>query len=59
MRKPTQHAKKSRSIDLKKMEMNPFKPLIQFYEGFYEKKFYMKISFSKLRLEINLNKVSI
>ena len=38
------------------MEMNPFKPLIQFYEGIYDKKNSTKISLNKLYLKLGLSK---
>ena len=40
------------------MEMNPFKPLIQFYEGCLKKEFPIKssLSFSKLYLKKSIAK---
>lgn len=38
------------------MEMNPFKPLIQFCEELYEKKLNIKMSLSKFDLKINIAK---
>ena len=36
------------------MEMNPFKPLIQFYESLYETKILTKKLLNKLYLKINI-----
>ena len=40
------------------MEMNPFKPIIQFYEEFHEKIISIKMSLSKPLLKINLIKAT-
>ena len=36
--------------------MNPFKPLIQFFEEFYGKAFEIKMSLSKMSLKTSLEK---
>ncbi len=41
------------------MEMNPFKPLVQFYEEFQDKSLSVKTSLSKIYLKINKIKVAI
>ena len=38
--------------------MNPFKPLIQFYEEFQEKALSIKMSLSKIQLKLNLVKAT-
>ncbi len=38
------------------MEMNPYKPLVQFCEGLYKKKFYIKTSINNFNLKIILAK---
>jgi len=40
------------------MEMNPYKPLIQYYEGLNEKIVSIKMSLSKLYLKISLVKAT-
>ena len=40
------------------MEMNPFKPLIQFYESIYEKKLSFKMPLIKHYLQISLVKTA-
>ncbi len=40
------------------MEMNPFKPLIQFWEGLYDKKLYIKLSVQKINLKLRLVKAT-
>ncbi len=40
------------------MEMNPFKPIIQFCEGFHEKEISIKMSLTRLYLKINLTKAT-
>ncbi len=41
------------------MEMNPYKPLIQYYEQFNEKILSVKISLNKLFLKISTLKTAI
>ncbi len=41
------------------MEMNPYKPLIQYYEQFNEKRLSLKISLNKLFLKISTFKTAI
>ena len=43
---------------LKKMEMNPYKPIIQIYESFYKKSLSVKISLSKFNLKMIVAKVT-
>jgi len=38
------------------MEMNPFKPLIQFYQELCENKLYRKRSINKINLRMNVVK---
>ena len=40
------------------MEMNPYKPLVQFCEGLYKKKLYIKTSMHNLNLKIILDKTN-
>ena len=40
------------------MKMNPFKPLIQFYEGCLKKELSIKLSLSKLHLKKSIVKVT-
>ena len=39
-----------------KIEMTPFKTLIQFYEGIYEKEITIKNSFNKIEFKLGLLK---
>ena len=45
-------------IFLIKMEMNPYKPLVQFCEGLYKKKLYIKTSINYFNLKIVLAKTT-
>ena len=40
------------------MEMNPYKPLVQFCEGLYKKKLYIKTSMHNFNLKIILDKTN-
>ena len=40
------------------MEMNPYKPLVQFCEGLYKKKLYIKTSMHNFNLKITLDKTN-
>ena len=40
------------------MEMNPYKPLVQFCEGLYKKKLYIKTSMHNFNLKSYLDKTN-
>ncbi len=40
------------------MEMNPFKPLVQFCEDLYEKKITTRFSINKISLKLSLAKLN-